>query len=56
MEISEQEYLHLKGKADKWDALDEKLAAIYGDGDDDNEDETDLMDIGEIAASAFGYL
>ena len=56
MEISQEEYNSLKSKSDKWDALDNKLAEIYGEGDDDNEQETDLGDIGEIAATAFGYL
>lgn len=56
MEISVEEYTKIKAKAVQWDALNEKLASIYGDGDDDNEQETDLCDIGEIAATAFGYL
>jgi len=56
MEISQEEYNALKIKADKWDALDNQLAEIYGEGDDDNEQETDLADIGEICAIAFGYL
>lgn len=54
--LTPKDYLKLKSKSDKWDALDIKLAGIYGDGDDDNEQETDLCDIGEIAATAFGYL
>lgn len=66
MEISEKEYSELKTKAAKWDALDQKLAEIYypeSNEDNDeaeeqegNEDGPDLTDIGEIAASAFGYL
>lgn len=39
-------------KAKKWDALDKKISMFY-----ENEDsEGDLCDIGEVAASAFGYL
>jgi len=56
MEITQEEYSELKTKANKWDTLDNKLAEIYGEGDDDNEQETDLVDIGEICATAFGYL
>lgn len=56
MTLSQEEYNALKAKADKWDALDNKLAEIYGSGDDDNEQERDLCDIGEIAATEFGYL
>jgi len=54
--VTAPDYLKLKSKADQWDALDNKLADLYGEGDDDNEQETDLCDIGEIAATAFGYL
>jgi len=54
--LTTKDYLELKSKADKWDALDDKLAEMYGSGDDDNEQETDLIDIGEVCASAFGYL
>lgn len=39
-------------KAEKWDQLDEKIGAIYADEDR----EEDLITIGEIAASALGYL
>lgn len=56
MEISQEHYNELKIKANKWDSLDNKLAEIYGYGDDNNEQEADLSDVGEIAASAFGYL
>lgn len=55
MEISEKEYNELKLKASKWDALDVKLAEIYNE-DYDVDQEVDLCDIGEIAATAFGYL
>lgn len=52
----------LKRKADKWDALDEKISKCYGEENEegewvDNEDDnTDLGTIGEIAARAFGFL
>lgn len=48
-------------KAEKWDELEEKIAACYGKEDEngewlDNDDEgTDLSTIGEIAATAFGW-
>ena len=42
-----------KGKADKWDKLDEEIGKAY---DDDNPTEQDLTDIGISAAEAFGYL
>lgn len=50
-----------KTKAEKWDALEEKIAEIYGHENNgewvENEDDgADLGTIGEIAASAFGFL
>lgn len=46
-----------KRKAEKWDALDEKIAPFYAEDEEGNfEKEGDIMDIGEIAAVAFGYL
>ena len=50
-----------KIKSEKWDKLDEKIGKIYeNDIDDeeneDGEDEGNLIDIGEVAAIAFGYL
>jgi hypothetical protein len=54
--VPPMDYLKLKSKADKWDALDNQLAEMYGEGDDDNEQESDLVDVGEICATAFGYL
>ena len=50
-----------KIKAEKWDKLDEKIGKFYeNDIDDeeneDGEDEGNLIDIGEVAAIAFGYL
>lgn len=46
-------------KSNKWDKLDEKLAEFYSDehNDPNEEDgEPGLIEIGEAAASAFGYL
>ena len=48
-------------KAAKWDALDEKISKFYnneeGEYDEENpEADGDLGTIGEIAATAFGYL
>lgn len=49
-----------KAKAEKWDALEDKISAFYVDENDnvveDNEHDGGLLDIGEIAARAFGYL
>lgn len=42
-------------KARKWDALDEKISKFYPE-DPEAESSGDLMDIGETAARAFGYL
>lgn len=53
--ISLKEYNILKRKADKWDALDEKISKMYSEEDNDSKD-YDLIDVGEIAAEAFGYL
>ena len=43
-----------KEKAEKWDALAEKISAFYPE--DESESNGDLTDIGEAAAMAFGYL
>ncbi|WP_254562170.1 hypothetical protein [Dyadobacter diqingensis] len=45
----------MEDKAAKWDALEERIGKFY-ESDEDDEPEGDLCDIGEIAASAFGYL
>lgn len=42
-------------KADQWDKLDEKIGKFY-ESDTGDIEEGDLGDIGELAASAFGYL
>jgi hypothetical protein len=47
-------------KAEKWDALDKKILKFYLDADgnelEEGKEGGNLMDIGEVAASAFGYL
>lgn len=48
-----------KTKAEKWDALEEKISKFYFDeeGDELPDDAGgDLVDIGEAAARAFGYM
>ena len=50
-----------KIKSEKWDKLDEEIGKFYeNDIDDeeneDGEDEGNLIDIGGVAAIAFGYL
>ena len=42
-------------KARKWNNLDERISKFYPEDGNDEED-GDLVSIGEIAASAFGYL
>lgn len=49
-----EEIKRLKVKADKWDALDEKISKFYPE--DESEEAGDLGDIGEVAAIAFGFL
>ncbi len=54
-----QRILAMKAKAEKWDKLDKEISAYYfDDNDDELEDEEggDLLDIGEAAARAFGYM
>ncbi|WP_034746973.1 hypothetical protein [Chryseobacterium vrystaatense] len=43
----------LMDKAAKWDKLDEEISKFYGD---EEEEQGTLLDIGEAAARAFGYL
>lgn len=53
-----------KRKAEKWDALAAKIGKYYATEEDDDYDEdfekeadnNGLLGIGELAASAFGYL
>ena len=63
MEIEEKEYQELKAKAKKWDDLEKKISSYYGHINSDgewveHEDENtgDLVDIGEQAAIAFGFM
>lgn len=53
-----EEFKLLQTKSSKWDALYEKIAIFYGDGgsDEDTAKSGHLLDIGEAAATAFGYL
>lgn len=55
---TEKQIKEWKVKAEKWDALDEKIGKYYVDenGDELEEEGGDLCDIGEAAAIAFGYL
>lgn len=47
----------IKTKAQKWDELAAKIAAFYPDYEGiESEEEGDLTDIGEAAATAFGFL
>lgn len=46
-----------KAKAEKWDELDDIIGGYYAEPDgDDDESEGSLIEIGERAAMAFGYL
>lgn len=65
--VSIEELELLKEKAEKWDKLGEKIDKCYGDYNENNVEmkseyeeengsEPDLGTIGEIAASAYGYL
>lgn len=48
-----------KEKAEKWDALEDKISKFYFDDDGEekeDDDGGDLCDIGEAAAMAFGFL
>lgn len=57
---TEKQIAEWKRKAEKWDALDEKIAKYYAEPEDEDYDEgmdeSGLIGIGEAAASAFGYL
>ena len=48
-----------KKKAEKWDKLEQEIGEYYAldeDGEEKEDDIGSLIDIGEKAASAFGYL
>lgn len=56
--------LEWKKKAEKWDTLDKGISRYYAEPEDDDYDEAfaetadseGLIGIGELAATAFGYL
>lgn len=56
---TEKQIKEWKAKAEKWDTLDNEISKFYFD-EEGNELEDgeggDLIDIGEAAAAAFGYL
>ncbi len=60
--MNEQELQIIKEKAAKWDALEEKIRGYYfDDNGQEIEDERmdngmSLLDIGEDAARAFGFM
>lgn len=64
MAYTQEQIEQWKKKAEKWDKLGKGIARCYppDEGDEDPDDDTDyledadLCDIGEIAATAFGYL
>jgi hypothetical protein len=62
MEYTKEQIEEMKKKADKWDALGAEIEKCYcnADGEYDEEnpeiEDADLCTIGEMAASAFGWL
>lgn len=55
-EMLEEEKKYI-AKAKKWDELDEKIGKFYDEENENSEEEEDtLLDIGETACIAFGYL
>jgi hypothetical protein len=62
MEYTKEQIEEMKKKADEWDALGAKIDKCYcnADGEYDEEnpeiEDADLCTIGEMAASAFGWL
>jgi len=56
-QLFNEELSKYQHKALKWDELEEKIAKIYNqDNESTDEEEGSLLDIGEISASAFGFL
>lgn len=57
---SKKQIQEWKRKAEKWDALNEEICKYYFDKDgnelQEGEEGGDLIDIGEAAARAFGYM
>lgn len=62
MQYTEKEIQVMKSKADKWDALGAEIEKCYCNSDGEYDDENseimgaDLCTIGEMAATAFGWL
>lgn len=60
MNYTEEQIKEWKTKAEKWDSLYDKISEYYVDEDDniveDDKHDGGLLDIGEIAARAFGFL
>lgn len=62
MEYTKKQIGEMKNKADRWDALGAEISKCYcntdGEYDEENPEEegADLYTIGEMAASAFGWL
>lgn len=61
--LSEEQLYEVVVKANKWDALDEKIGTFYPEDTDEelpfgefDENSDGLISIGEAAAMAFGYL
>ena len=54
---TQQQIQEWKTKAKKWDDLGDSIASFYGDEEVEfDEDGPSLVDIGEIAAMAYGFL
>ena len=56
MKYSQEQIEKFKKKADKWDALEKKIANFYPEDQSEDDADAGLVDIGEIAAEAFGFL
>lgn len=62
MDYTQEQIQEFKNKAEKWDKLETEISKCYcnvdGEYDEDNPEieDADLCTIGEIAASAFGWL
>lgn len=59
--MNKEELEKIKAKSQKWDELGDEISKLYcnSDGEYDEENpemEGDLLTIGELAASAYGWL
>jgi hypothetical protein len=58
--LVDEAILPFKIKSEKWDKLDAEIGEYYQNEDDEDDEDDDsegsLLDIGETAAIAFGYL